>query len=357
MSPIEDSLLRSIVVGCVFLAHVLSTEAQPVVAPQCAARISQAKEKCSSSAQDEAVRICFNREMGSGCGDVAMAVHRNGPVDMAQVAVCSGLLRARRPNCSVDVNNAMFQCVAASVGSDCEEHYRSTHDLENMTLLTAASSGSVDDIRIAISAGADLRMVGSDALRRAAAAQSAAKVTTLLGAGAKLQEIGRDGTPLLFGALARGKAQEVKLLLVAGASPNPKVEPFKNGIGSRNTLLAAAIEEGQDEIVEELIGGGADVNMPTWDHEYPLTLAIMHWESATSRKLLLAGADPNVTAHGQSPLHLAASHGDLEMVRALLSAGAKPELTDGRGQRPLDVVPRDNPDVVQLLKDVTPGSR
>lgn len=67
-----------------------------------------------------------------------------------------------------------------------------------------------------------------------------------------------------------------------------------------------------------------------------LYLAAREGNTAAVKKLLRAGADPDIAdARGLTPLHLAAYWGEAEIVGALLKAGASPNIDNGKGWTPL----------------------
>ncbi|KAF2651686.1 ankyrin, partial [Lophiostoma macrostomum CBS 122681] len=68
----------------------------------------------------------------------------------------------------------------------------------------------------------------------------------------------------------------------------------------------------------------------------PLGWASEMGSTESAKKLLEAGADPNVFEHdGWSALHWAARNGHLDVLKLLLSYGARTEVRDSRGHTPL----------------------
>lgn len=165
-------------------------------------------------------------------------------------------------------------------------------------LVSAARSGRLEILRILLDKGVDVKLVGSEALMRAAS-------STTLGASEKqlndvvrfLIELGADpnatneeGWTALLNASIRGYASVVRTLLDAGANINAKCD-CRGMLGGGWTALMLAIHKGHGEIVEALLNNGADVN--------------------------------NRNYRGQTALSLAIEKGDEDLVQALRDKGAK----------------------------------
>ncbi|KAG0729580.1 Transient receptor potential channel pyrexia [Chionoecetes opilio] len=107
------------------------------------------------------------------------------------------------------------------------------------------------------------------------------------------------------------------------------------------TLLISAAEYGFVDVVQELLGAGATVNVADAAGATPLHMAAGGSHLATVRILLAHGARLNTQdAHSSTPLHYAA-RADIQetsgscLVEALLTAGARCGLRDREGQLPL----------------------
>jgi uncharacterized protein len=116
-----------------------------------------------------------------------------------------------------------------------------------------------------------------------------------------------------------------------------KTEPGRANERARDgfTALHLACFFGGAAAVKVLLDAGADPNPPA---DNPMRVAPLHSAAAARdreavRLLLAAGADPNARQQGgYTALHAAAQHGDDEMSQDLLDAGADPTLRtdDGR---------------------------
>jgi uncharacterized protein len=127
------------------------------------------------------------------------------------------------------------------------------------------------------------------------------------GANVNVVEKFHNQTPLMYAADAPKNAGEiVKLLLSKGANVKPRAlyndwpsqitnEPRAQyrPVGGLTALLYAA-RSGCTACVEELIGAGADANVPTPEGVTPLMLAIDNGYNDTAKLLLSKGANPNV---------------------------------------------------------------
>ena len=152
----------------------------------------------------------------------------------------------------------------------------------------------------------------------------AATVRALLAQGADVNEAQGDGMTALHWAARNRDADLARTLLEAGADV---------GAGTRighYTPLHLASEAGSGEVVDVLLGAGADpmarivgAGSPT-----PLHFAAAAGSERAVEALVAAGADVNAAeqAWGQTPLIFAASKGRTEAVRALLEAGADPSV-------------------------------
>jgi ankyrin repeat protein len=157
---------------------------------------------------------------------------------------------------------------------------------------------------------------------------------------------GRMLSPLV--AALRGKHFQVaELLHRNGADVNFRAPP-PNG-PSYYTVLGAACQCGDLELVEWLLNHGADVNAHYVEYDAPLHLAVDRGHLQIVRLLIEHNADVNNQGHlGNSPLHEAASQDRdfrqygklsnrdlLDYMRVLLDHGADPNARDNHDATPL----------------------
>lgn len=110
----------------------------------------------------------------------------------------------------------------------------------------------------------------------------------LLAAGANLKDTNRFGGTALIPAAEKGHPENVRLLLAAGVDPN-----HVNGLGWTALLEAVILTDGgpvYQEIVADLIKGGADVNLADGDGVTPLAHARARGYGEIAKLLEAAGA-------------------------------------------------------------------
>ena len=139
---------------------------------------------------------------------------------------------------------------------------------------------------------------------------------------------------------------------------NDGTTPVSVRTGSGGTILHAACDKGDTNVVKKLLKAGADPNITDRFGITPLSVrtvsggTILHvacdkGDINLVTKLLEAGADPNVTdrfgitplsartVHGGTMLHVACGKRIINLVTKLLEAGADPNVTDEFGFTPL----------------------
>ena len=137
---------------------------------------------------------------------------------------------------------------------------------------------------------------------------------------------GSDGSTLLIAAIADGNLAGAQALLDGGADPN------RAGKGGETPVHAAAFAE-DARLLDAVLahGGDADIRNATTG-ETPLARAILGLGRANVRRLLAAGADPNLAdRNGNTPLHVAGSVNAGDTLLVLLDAGALPMKRNAAG--------------------------
>ncbi len=144
----------------------------------------------------------------------------------------------------------------------------------------------------------------------------------------------REGDPLLFAAIDGGDVEMVELLLGHGANSNAR---SRRGI----TALHHAVGLDRPAIIRRLIEKGANPSLRAKGMvEMPLHLAAARGEPLLLLALLEAGARPNTTdRRNDTPLHRAVRAGHLAAAKLLRRFGADPALANDDGQIPLDLAP------------------
>ncbi|KAI9776819.1 MAG: hypothetical protein M1839_009370 [Geoglossum umbratile] len=105
---------------------------------------------------------------------------------------------------------------------------------------------------------------------------------------------------------------------------NPKIRTR-----SRSTALRLATQYGQEQIVNMLLDGGADLTTCQQDGLLPLQWAIVIGQQEIAKILILRGANPNGKSQaGQTPLQLAIRGGWAATVDMLLQSGADVRASD-----------------------------
>lgn len=142
---------------------------------------------------------------------------------------------------------------------------------------------------------------------------------------ADIDALDEEGVTILSDAAWLGKLRAVRLLIESGANVN-KRNAFDYQGGARTFPLLFAAVQDRFDVVEELLGAGADIEQV--DGIGATTLVAVTWYGTAKmlRFLIEQGADPDgqpdSLALGLSALHVAAVLGDPERVALLADAGA-----------------------------------
>ncbi|KXZ41601.1 hypothetical protein GPECTOR_372g153 [Gonium pectorale] len=220
----------------------------------------------------------------------------------------------------------------------------------------AAEWGHTEVVQALLEAGADKDVIDnnrSTPLHLAAEDGHNEAVQALLGAGADTRA--RDGasgrTPVHLAA-QNGHVDAMQVLLGVGANKDTdenllvdvvmmfmccwccgcclhdnKVDDEGSVCTRRgNTPLHYAAESGHTEVLQVLLGAGADKDATKKDGWTPLYAAAQNRHVEAVAALLQAGANKEAaTKDGTTPLHAATEKGHVEVVGALLQAGANKE--------------------------------
>lgn len=170
-------------------------------------------------------------------------------------------------------------------------------------LLTVGPSGTPDDIRALVAAGADLEARSEGYM-----------------------------TPLMATA-ASGPLENVRTLLELGA--NPRATDYQGGTALHHAVVRM---DSAAEVTRLLLAAGIDVDARLADGITPLMQAAGFGTSDTVTALIEVGAGLDFQdGHGKTALMNAARYGDPESILALLDAGAKTGLRDSDGLNALDL--------------------
>jgi ankyrin repeat protein len=233
-----------------------------------------------------------------------------------------------------------------------------TDDLGATPLNYAVRNDHLEVVGVLLANGADPQRRAHEGATPLHWAASAPVALELLVAGAEIEARDGAGQTPLHAAVGRDHADVVDLLVGLGADVNART-----GLVGFSPLHLAR----SDAVVDHLVLSGADVNARDQEGRTPLHLAAARGDKAAvdallrrgaipaatatrggwtplhsaanadiARSLLAAGADPNARDAGAAtPLHWAAGTGKLEVIDALLEGGASLDSQDGEGRTPL----------------------
>ena len=112
----------------------------------------------------------------------------------------------------------------------------------------------------------------------------------------------------------------LKTLLAAGVAPNEQNAP---AMEYGKSIIFAAVDTGETELVRVLAEAGADVEAANDDEVPPLAEAARTGNVEMCQVLLKAGADPNAAPAGFPLIYGPVNENHLEVVRLLLASGAR----------------------------------
>ncbi|KDO31978.1 hypothetical protein SPRG_03194 [Saprolegnia parasitica CBS 223.65] len=258
-------------------------------------------------------------------------------------------------------------------------------------LMYAARGGHLDVLDLLLAAGANINdqsETGLTALYEAAKHGRADAVRRLLSHGANVHASSHTRHTPLHIAIGEGHVEVADLLLCAGADAAATdamgVTVWHEAAGtdatvtkrmvamlqSHNVVLRHdmvdvvmarhpfhyAAVEGHDVFLQVLLETRlvTDVNMQDVDGCSALYYAAANGHVDVVRRLLEAGADPNLCSVRRSPLHCAVSWQRTNCVALLLENGASRDVRDLDHLTPLDIASRDGFDAIVTLLETPP---
>ncbi|OGW35658.1 MAG: hypothetical protein A2X58_14065 [Nitrospirae bacterium GWC2_56_14] len=216
-------------------------------------------------------------------------------------------------------------------------------DERGMTpLMYAAMYGSVEIVELLHKAGADINAVTSldNPLTIAIRMRNNDIVRYLVRAGAAVNGAAQGGVSSLAAAVEQGDAEIISLILGAGAD-------VKNKDGGQALLWAA--REGQQEITASLIQKRVSLNIKTTEGKTAIRVAFDHNHAEIMRMLLNTSMELGKD-DAKEILPWAAGHGEAESVRALVRRKVDLNAMNLRYHFALDeAVKAERTDIVRIL--------
>ena len=281
------------------------------------------------------------------------AAGRRGPENAAIVK----LLIARGANIHANNDAAIIdaareaepEVVRLLLAKGAPANVRAKDRYNNTVLMEAASGGSVENVKLLLDAGADLKALNEDgqtALMKAvrldhryAPAQRLPIIELLLSKGADINQKDKSGqTPLLFsvdqymsesgGFISHPEV--VKLLLDRGADVHAV-----NGRGDNALMITTNAWRSSNEIVKLLVEKGINLNSQNEKGTTALMIAVEGGKSDVVTLLLDRGVDLKLKdKDGMTALDVAVNNGRLEIAK-LLFAKAPPSASDYKSEAEL----------------------
>ncbi|MBK1833179.1 ankyrin repeat domain-containing protein [Roseibacillus ishigakijimensis] len=229
-------------------------------------------------------------------------------------------------------------------------HYRPSAATREQPLAhLAASSGQSSLIDLLAEQGIDLQALnpqGENAVHAAIALDNSPAIQALAAHGVSLDQADRDGFRPLHRAVQRRAPASLRTLLALGANPRltdlEHHQALDHALAQRDFAFASlllrygaplsphhlfqALSDGDRELFDFLLAHGADPEArPPLALDSPLTLALWKKDRWAVRRLLQAGAHPNLPGrNGQTPFHHAVALLDHSLISLMLRRGADP---------------------------------
>ena len=180
-----------------------------------------------------------------------------------------------------------FQIAAAAPAAASQQQVPPPTDRADTTppepaLVRAVLTGTLDEVKKALAAGADVNQTAGSGVSPLAAAALQGRVDmmeSLLAAGASVDAGDVTRTTPLMTAASQGHLSAVELLIKRGANPNVQDQ-------SGMTALMAAASSGRDDMVRLLIDRGADVTARDKQGTTALMAAAFGGHAAAGRVLI-----------------------------------------------------------------------
>ena len=197
-------------------------------------------------------------------------------------------------------------------------------------LMAACSEGNINAINVLLNAGADLNITepnnGYTCLHEAACGDfSGQALQTLIDYGAVVNVTTNIKSSPLICAYHKGNAKAINVLLKAGACVN-----HADNFNGSTCLHHAITGNCSAEILQAVIGHGADVNAANGHSKTALMLACQKGNTNAINVLLKSGADPNITdVEGNTCLRTAVLKScSKETLQAIIDHGADVNAAD-----------------------------
>jgi len=217
---------------------------------------------------------------------------------------------------------------------------KAVRDSDNSTALhAAAKAGALPVVRAIVLRGTNINICTKfmqTPLMFAAYGGHTGVVDFLVSQEADMGQQGGQYLPrmtALHEACLRGSANVVKILVQAGAPVDARAYWERTPMHFAVFGGDASDEEGRLACVEQLIAGGADVNLMDIEGETGLSYAVERGYQAISDILLSNGADPcGPDVHGTTPMHHCIERSNSELFNMLLQSN--PEQVETLGLLP-----------------------